>query len=100
MFGVMCSTVLVSCYLCWTESSLFFHPLGSTNPRTDLLNELGPADVGVSLQEYNEKKKAFIYFFFLVCVYAYKLSYFSSFRVFLLSHTAHTVKIQVVTAES
>ena len=90
MFGVMCSTVLVSCYLCWTESSLFFHPLGSTNPRTDLLNELGPADVGVSLQEYNEKKKAFIYLFFLVCVYAYKLSYFSSFRVFLLSHTAHT----------
>ena len=55
MFGV---TVLVSCHLCWTESSLFFHPLGSTNPRTDLLNELGPADVGVFLQEYNEKKKS------------------------------------------
>ena len=63
MFGVMCSTVLVSCYLCWTESSLFFHPLGSTNPRTDLLNELGPADVGVSLQEYNEKKMLLFIFF-------------------------------------
>ena len=64
MFGV---TALVSCHLCWTESSLFFHPLGSTNPRTDLLNELGPADVGVFLQEYNEKKKV-VFFIIFWCV--------------------------------
>ena len=45
-------------------------------------------------------KKMLLFIYFLVCVYTYKLSYFSSFRVFLLSHTAHKVKIQVVTAES
>ena len=84
MFGV---TVLVSCHLCWTESSLFFHPLGSTNPRTDLLNELGPADVGVFLQEYNEKKKSvFLFYYFLVCVYAYKLL----ILVHSCYHTLHT----------
>lgn len=31
--------------------ALFFHSRGSENPRSDLLNELGPADVGVPLGE-------------------------------------------------
>ena len=50
MFGVMCAVYSESSFLfCLTESWLFFHCQGSMNPRTDLLNELGQADVGVSL---------------------------------------------------